>query len=214
LFPPESEFSDTRRTREPGTLDDPPTLRSARLARRIAEERLAEAAGILKDERLSKAGKEERLRATHAAAVERLAVPQKYLAGIQEELKAEREKLAPKGLDPGDAVGAAAGQEYRGYLRALDGAQRLNAVQRVILEEDQATLTKIVGGPPELSGITATTWNQARAALIQLQHPDRAARVELLEANADALHRAVWSAASIVDEIGGQPFDRATMIEA
>jgi hypothetical protein len=214
LFPLESEFTEIREERGPATLEATPPLQATRLARQAAEERVAEAAAIQADPNLSAEGKAERLKATHAAAAEKLGRPQRYLERLEGEIESLKASIRPKALDPSDSVAAIGGQEFRTYLRGLDGPTRIAAVQRAIMQEDVESLAKVCGGPAELSGIAPQTWSQAREALIRAQHPDRIERVENLERNADALRRAVRAATSIVNEIGGQEFDRSTLIGA
>src|SRR5687768_3178248 len=201
VWPSETELSpETRETRDSGSYPDPPALRAAREAREAAEQRVTEADAIRNDTRLSPAGQTERLKATHKATVERLAAPERGLARLEGEIEALKGKLMPRGFDPGDAVGALAGQEFRTYLRSLDGPARVAAVQRAIMAEDQAALSKIVGGPPELSGISPQTWQMASVTLARAQHPDKMARLEVLEGVADALRTTIRNARSVIDE--------------
>lgn len=168
-------------------LDRVPNHPSAAMAKRAMTDALAAAeafaahkARMATEGKLTSMGQKEELRQALSGefgkAVARARDP---IAKAQKDLKARRERLVIKSVDPSNLAAALERQEIRGSLD-------MNARQSIALTtNDRRVLDAMVTAPPELSGFTgnlAQVAEQVEARYLELTYGNEIAEIEATEA--------------------------------
>lgn len=164
---------------------------------------------ILEDERLSPAGRREKIvdRLDELASPEKLGRIQSYRKQLRRKIKRFRGELEEEGPpNPESPVEVHKDAEMRLYLRQeKDGPGRKRLLREALRDGREDVIRAALDVAPELAGLTREQQVELREKAIRQRNPDLVEKIEAHEAALSHMDRTVETVVEAIQTIASQP---------
>jgi hypothetical protein len=165
---------------------------------------------IASDKRMTELGKRQALKDEFTGRFGKTLVRAKqHVAKSRAEIKARRDALVVKSVEPANLAAALERQEIRAWIRSLDPGVRQSTV---LSSRDRRIFEAMLTAPPELSGIAGSSAAaEIEARYLELTYPDELASIEAMDSVVSEAEAAMDVArndlAGVVDFLHPHEFD-------